>query len=228
MTRFFSGTAVLFMHTFRFAEHTILMKKQKHLPDFRQLCTPEQNDTASTLSQLIFFFFLTSVGGFLWEVLLLLINEHTFANRGFLYGPWLPVYGTGAVLFYLLLKRFEKHPVTVFLLSLLIGSGLELVIGWFLDAIWNLRYWDYRGYVLNVHGYICLWSAIGFGIAGVIWVCVLSGIFSKWWLLLSTTVRTVVLSVLILLFLVDCAAALIIPNIGNYITFSAVTFHLLS
>lgn len=197
------------------------MKKQSHLPDFRKLCPPEQNHTASVLSQLIFFFFLASVGGFLWEVLLFLVKEGTFANRGFLYGPWLPVYGAGAVLFYICLVKLKNHPVIVFLLSLLIGSGVEFVIGWFLDTVWDLRYWDYRGSFLNVHGYICLWSALGFGIAGVLWVCFLSGFLTRCWLLLPAPVRSRILSVLLLLFLVDCAAALIFPNIGKYITFSA-------
>lgn len=130
---------------------------------------------------MIFFFFTGSVCGYVWEVLIFLVKEGTFRNRGFLYGPWLPVYGIGAVLFSVVLsprellpdssgKYKKNHPVTVFFLSALLGSGLELVIGWFLDLFWNLRYWDYSGYFLNFRGYICLVSALGFGIAGVLWV----------------------------------------------------------
>ena len=44
---------------------------------------------------MIFFFFVTSVGGFLWEVLIFFVKDGRFRNRGFLYGPWLPVYGAG-------------------------------------------------------------------------------------------------------------------------------------
>lgn len=196
------------------------MKKNDHLPDFHELCTPEQNNTALFISQQIFFFFLASIGGFLWEVLIFLVKEGSFANRGFLYGPWLPVYGSGAVLFYLLLSKIKKHPVAVFLLSLLIGSGLELLVGWLLDTVWDLRYWDYRGYLFNYQGYICLWSAIGFGIAGVLWVCILSGFLTKIWLVLPSPVRKGINTLLVLLFALDCAAALILPNIGKNITFS--------
>ena len=128
---------------------------------------------------MIFFFFTGSVCGYVWEVLIFLLKEGTFRNRGFLYGPWLPVYGIGAVLFSVVLsprellpdssgKYKKNHPVTVFFLSTLLGSGLELVIGWFLDFFWNLRYWDYSGYFLDFRGYICLVSALGFGIAGVL------------------------------------------------------------
>lgn len=196
------------------------MKKNDHLPDFHELCTPEQNDTALFISQQIFFFFFASMGGFLWEVLIFLVKEGHFANRGFLYGPWLPVYGSGAVLFYLLLSKIKKHPVAVFILSLLIGSGLELLVGWILDTVWDLRYWDYRGYPFNYEGYICLWSAIGFGIAGVLWVCILSGFLTKIWLYLPSPVRRGINTLLVLLFTLDCAAALIFPNIGKNITFS--------
>ena len=108
----------------------------------------------------------------MWEVLIFLVKEGTFRNRGFLYGPWLPVYGIGAVLFSVILsprellpdssgKYKKNHPVTVFFLSTLLGSGLELVIGWFLDFLWNLRYWDYSGYFLNFRGYICLLLRLG-------------------------------------------------------------------
>lgn len=83
----------------------------------------------------------------------------------------------GAVLFSLALsprellpdsfsKKYKKnHPIiTVLFLSALLGSGLELVIGWFPDFFLNLRYWDYNGYFLNFRWYICLASAFGFGL----------------------------------------------------------------
>lgn len=119
------------------------MKKHDRLPDFSKLCAPEQTPISFFLSQQIYFFFLGSIGGFLWEVAIFLYRDKTFANRGFLYGPWLPVYGIGAVLFYLLLgcRRKKIHPAGVFFLSAGIGTGLELLIGWFLDTFWDLRYW---------------------------------------------------------------------------------------
>lgn len=200
--------------------HTIPMKRQNTLPDFTELCPPEQNHTAQFISLQIFFFFLCSIAGFLWEVAIFFVKDGGFTNRGFLYGPWLPVYGVGGVLFYILLSGIaKKHPVRAFALSLLIGTGLELLIGWFLDSVWDLRYWDYRSYPLNYKGYICLYSALGFGIAGVLWVCVLSGFFAKLWKKLPGRVRLGANTILVLLFALDCAAALIFPNIGQGITF---------
>ena len=197
------------------------MKKHDRLPDFSKLCAPEQTPISFFLSQQIYFFFLGSIGGFLWEVAIFLYRDKTFANRGFLYGPWLPVYGIGAVLFYLLLgcRRKKIHPAGVFFLSAAIGTGLELLIGWFLDAFWNLRYWDYSGYPFHFHGYICLYAAVGFGIAGVLWICVLEAPLTRLWKRLSPNVRLGLNTLLLLLFAADCAAALIFPNRGAGITF---------
>ena len=99
------------------------------------------------------------------------------------------------------------------------GSGLELVIGWFLDLFWNLRYWDYSGYFLNFRGYICLVSALGFGIAGVLWVCIFSKILQKWWYHISLDFRKKWTMFWVFIFVTDCAAALIFPNTGHSITF---------
>ena len=85
-------------------------------------------------------------------------------------------------------KYKKKQPCHCLFPLCPLGSGLELVIGWFLDLFWNLRYWDYSGYFLDFHGYICLVSALGFGIAGVLWVCIFKNI-AKWWYHISLDFR---------------------------------------
>lgn len=207
------------------------MEKNKSKQTPQQSNFPRKKAVFLLISQMIFFFFLASIGGFLWEVLIFLFKDGSFRNRGFLYGPWLPVYGAGAVLFYLLLgnplERIlysepvkKHHPVSIFFLAMLIGTLLELGIGYFLDAVWGLRYWDYNGAFLNFHGYICLFSALGFGIAGTVWICFLSGFITRLWLKIPKPFRNTINTILLLAFMVDCAAALIIPNVGKGITFS--------
>ncbi len=205
------------------------MKKYDNLPDFSKLYKTREFTISDIVSLFIFLFFSAAFGGYIWEVLIFLVKERAFVNRGFLYGPWLPVYGIGAVLFSLVLsdkmlffpikKMQKKHPIKVFILSALLGSGLELFIGWFLDAIWQLRYWNYSDYFLNFHGYICLVSAVCFGIAGVLWICVICPALTKFWFHFSSGFRKKWNTIIVLLFLIDCAAALIFPNIGRNITF---------
>ena len=118
-----------------------------------------------------------------------------------------------------ILPVYLTRGISIFFLSALSGSGLELVIGWFLDFLWNLRYWDYSGYFLNFRGYICLASAFGFGVAGVLWVCIFSKILQKWWYHISLDFRKKWNMFWVFIFVIDCAAALIFPNTGHSITF---------
>lgn len=196
----------------------------------------KHNRIMTFVYQYIFYFFCGSIGGWLWEVLLYYIMEGNFRNRGFFYGPWLPVYGCGAVFFYALLHRFEKRRIFVFVVSLVTGSCLELLAGWLLDHFWEKRYWDYSGLPLNLHGYVCLFSALGFGTAGLIWICWLSGF--TWRLFnrsakknsqnfsLTTIVNNetparwqrVLLWLLVLAFVIDLICALCFPNTGQGIS----------
>lgn len=195
------------------------MKRCIHQPSFKNLLKTKPDSTREHISLLIFYFFIASVCGFLWEVLLFFIKEGHFRNRGFLYGPWLPVYGTGAVLMYLLFSKLKHQPIKAFLYSLSAGTSLELIIGWMLNYFWGLRYWDYSGSFLNFRGYICLVSALGIGIAGALWICLVSDFLKKFWFHIPIKIRHVIYNILLLLFIWDCAAALIFPNTGRGITF---------
>lgn len=170
------------------------------------------------ITKYTFLFFLASFAGYLWEVLIYFIQEGIFRNRGFFYGPWLPVYGVGAMVILLFLRRIHHRPFLCFFLSAAIGTGVELLIGRMLDTLWDLRYWDYSGQPLNLNGYICLTSAVGFGLAGALWVCWLSVPALKLWHKIPKRGQLLLITVLFFLFITDIAAALIFPNTGRGIT----------
>ncbi|MCI9297661.1 MAG: putative ABC transporter permease [Lachnospiraceae bacterium] len=195
------------------------MKKQLLQSTFKNILKDREKTRQEYLFLMTFYFFAASLSGFLWEILIFYVKEGHFRNRGFLYGPWLPVYGTGAVLMYLLLSKQKRCPVKVFLYSVLLGTSLEWIIGWILDFFWDLRYWDYTGYLLNFRGYICLASALGIGIAGVLWICLFSGLLENLWFRIPQKTGQVILTTVFLLFILDCIAALIFPNTGRGITF---------
>ena len=204
-TLHFCNVMILTADDFPNSGHTFSMKEKRKI-------------IINEITKYTFLFFLTSMAGFLWEVLLYLVREGRFRNRGFFYGPWLPVYGAGAVLILLLLRRLQKHPFYCFLLSAAIGTGVELLIGWMLNTFWGLRYWDYSGQRFNWNGYICLTSALGFGAAGALWVCCLSILSLKLWHKIPKRVQLLLITVLFFLFITDIAAALIFPNAGRGIT----------
>lgn len=194
--------------------HTFIMKNKfslHTLKDFQSLL--------AGCSHYIFFFFTAALLGYIWEVLLTLILNHTLCNRGFLYGPWLPVYGFGALLFSLLLKRFSSHPVKAFFLSGIAGSLLELITGLALSNYWHSRYWDYSSLPFDISGYVSLLSFLAFGLAGSLWVCFLSPRLLKFWRSRSPKARKIFLIIFLTLFLADYALSLFFPNSGRGITY---------
>ena len=195
------------------------MKKNPNLNRKKAPDTSRRNRLWAAIRWYLLLFFAASFLGYVWEVFLFLWKEGAFYNRGFFRGPWLPVYGLGAVLFYLCLHWLKDRPCYVFLLSLMLGSGVELSTGILLDVVWGLRYWDYRTSFANLNGYICLSSALAFGLAGVLWVCLFTRQLALFWQSLSAHFQSLILSLLLTVFIVDTAAALVFPNTGYGVTF---------
>lgn len=167
----------------------------------------------------VFLFFVASISGYLWEVLLTLILTGRLCNRGFLYGPWLPIYGFGALSLTYLLKRFCNHPVKTFFLSAVVGSLLELIAGLALHTCWHIRYWDYSALSFDLNGYISLLSFLGFGLAGALWVCFFSPRLLLLFAKLPFRLRKGFTYVFLTAFLLDYLFSFLRPNSGPGITF---------
>lgn len=238
--------------------------------------------------------FTAAIGGWFWEVLLFFAKDRQFVNRGFLYGPWLPVYGTGAVIlsaifFYKdihariiyayfgtqaypetfyhghlhsklqmsiqqILKQLQKFPakhvhfyksqihnnnsrnskpprhkiwhrhfaayIRIFFICMFGGGFIEYAVGWLLWHVFHQKYWDYTGYLLNIHGYVCLFSALGFGIFGLLGVTWIAPHLIRWWERIRFSIQILIIGLLDVLFVTDIVFSLIQPNTGKNITFS--------
>lgn len=118
---------------------------------------------------LIYFiiFFIGCIIGWIYEELFFYFVDNILENRGFMYGPYLPVYGFGALFMLLFLKPLKKYPPLVFILSMLVTGVLEYFTGYMMYFIWHKRWWDYTGLFLNIDGYVCLRSVITFAIGGI-------------------------------------------------------------
>ena len=109
-----------------------------------------------------------------------LIIDKELVNRGFLYGPYLPVYGFGAIFLSLLLKPFKKSPLVVFILSMVVTGVVEYVTGYAMWEIWHRRWWDYTGLFLNIDGYICLRSLLTFAIGALLLIYIIEPYIVKY------------------------------------------------
>lgn len=123
----------------------------------------------------ITFFLLTLTGciiGWIYEMLFYRIDQGHFIRRGHGTGPWLPIYGFGALGLALLLFKKKLSPLVIFFVAV-VGSGIiEFVTGYVLYHFFNgLRLWDYNTEIWNygnIGGYVCLRSVLIFGVMGVL------------------------------------------------------------
>ncbi len=122
-----------------------------------------------TLSYLLFSFIIYSIVGWLIESIYKSIIEKKLINSGFLYGPWCPIYGFGAILILLSFLKI-KNPVWLFLLGFVILSLWEYCVSIFLEKIFHTKYWDYSKEKINLNGRICLKNSIYWGILTVIFI----------------------------------------------------------
>lgn len=120
--------------------------------------------------QWILIFFIYALIGWIWETGQKAIQYHRFVNRGFLNGPWLPIYGIGALLILFLTLPFKNQIPTIFIIGLVAGTLFELVVGWGMEKIFHMRYWDYSHLPMNYKGYICLGASIIWGLFSVLLV----------------------------------------------------------
>lgn len=83
-------------------------------------------------------------------------------------GPMIPIYGCGTTVMLIAGAPFKSNIVLTFLAGMIGASLLELVTGALMEALFKVRYWDYSHIPLNIHGYVCLWASLGWGLAAVL------------------------------------------------------------
>ena len=116
-------------------------------------------------------FFAYAFLGWCIEVTLKYLQYHRFINRGFLTGPWLPIYGSGAVLITFSLQNlasFERAIGTTFAVSFLLCGVLEYMASYVMEKRFHARWWDYSQKPMNLHGRIWIGNLVLFGLGGVL------------------------------------------------------------
>ena len=117
---------------------------------------------------LLFFFYCFC--GWVWESCYVSAKQHHWVNRGFLHGPLLPIYGSGAIIILFVTLPVADNLWLVYILGLLAATALEYVVGAVMERLFKVRYWDYTKQPFNLHGYICLTSSIAWGFFSILLV----------------------------------------------------------
>ena len=151
-----------------------------------------------SITSLILLFFIISFIGWIWEVSLHLISDGVFVNRGALHGPWLPIYGSA----------------TIFLCGC-----VEYFTAYYLELTHNgVKWWDYSGYFLNLHGRICAEGLLIFGLGGLAIVYVLAPLLDNIIRKINRKIAIPICLVLLTAFIADHCYSHDHPNEGKGIT----------
>lgn len=175
------------------------------------------------ISPYIIYFMLYAIIGWLYEVFLeVVVYKWGFSNRGVLFGPWLPVYGFGALLFIFIVYPIIKNkklktkllliPV-VFILCMISATILELLTSYICELFMGSWPWQtYSSYKYNFQARIALSPSIRFGIGGVVFLYLLQPLFEK--LVKALGKKKNIVSLIILLVLIIDFIATIISKLG--------------
>lgn len=149
-----------------------------------------KENTKRKLAEYYLYFIMYSVIGWIYEVFLeVVVYRWGFSNRGVLFGPYCIVYGFGAVILILCLRRLQEKrirlgnipvtPVLVFAAIVLITTLIELAASYIMELIHGEWMWDYTRFSFNFQGRIALNPSIRFGIGGMVFLYILQPLFKK-------------------------------------------------
>ena len=125
-------------------------------------------DTPYTIVQWIFFFFLYGFLGWCYESIYVSVKHKRWVNRGFMRGPLLPLYGSGAILLLFVTIPFRDSLPLMFIAGAIGATALEYVTGVTMEALFKVRYWDYSKRRFHFQGHICLAATTLWGCFAII------------------------------------------------------------
>lgn len=160
-------------------------------------------------------FFIYAILGWIIETTLVSIEKRKFVNRGFLIGPYCPIYGFGGLAITILLKNYTKDPIVLFLMAVIICGILEYFTSYIMEKIFKARWWDYSAKKYNINGRICLETVVPFGILGCLVMYVLNPITFKYLNMLSNSMLNIISAICFTIFIID--------NIVSYNVISSFT-----
>lgn len=169
----------------------------------------------TTIYQLIFFFIVYSIAGWILESIYKSILEKKPINSGFMFGPYCPIYGFGAIIMIALLQNIKSDITLLFIVSFVVLTLWEYVVGVILEKVYHTKYWDYSNNRININGRVCLLNSVYWGILGVIFTRVVHPQVAKLTLLIPSNTLFYIDLIIGLIMIVDA-------------TISGINFNLIS
>lgn len=155
------------------------------------------------IMNLFLWFISYSFIGWAWETLLFTFQEKRIVNRGFLNGPFCPIYGIGALLLIWSLSGRTVNIFVLFLAALVLTTALEYVTGYLMEKLFNAKWWDYSMFPLNFQGRISLVSSLFFAFGAVLLVLFIHPFVIGMTDRLTVVGKQIILFVFIIYFFID-------------------------
>lgn len=113
--------------------------------------------------QWLFIIYTYSFLGWCFESAFVSVKSKKWINRGFMRGPFLPLYGSGATMMLVVSMPFQDNIVLTYIAGCIGATALEYITGVIMEILFNVRYWDYSNRPFNFQGQICLRSTLTWG-----------------------------------------------------------------
>lgn len=141
----------------------------------------EKNKIVKELTTIFWLFIIGSVIGYITEMIVVLFQKSYFESRkGLIYGPFIPVYGIGLIIYYLILKNIKtKNKVKIFLITAIIGGIAEYMSSFIQEKAFGTISWDYTNLIFNINGRTSLLHCTYWGIAGILYMQIIIPLIQK-------------------------------------------------
>lgn len=172
-----------------------------------------KSEQLNRLMPLFLAFSFGGVFGFIYEEIFYYIDLGYLTKRGITFGPWIPIYGFGAVFIILATNKLRKYPPAVCAVSMVVSGLLEFITGYVIYHLKGIRLWDYNVEIWNwgnIGGYVCIRSIAFFGISALFLQYVVYPIILKLQQKCNSTVFSIIAFVPALLFTLDMFISTII------------------
>lgn len=158
---------------------------------------------------IIFLFY--SFSGWVIETCLGVFENRKFVNRGFLIGPYCPIYGVGCLCLTFILKKYDNDPLALFVIGTAVCSVLEYTTSCLLEKLFKARWWDYSHIPFNINGRVCLCYSVLFGFGGL-FVLNFNPVLLRFLKSFPTNVFIPVSIIIMILFIIDVVMSFNIIN----------------
>lgn len=153
-------------------------------------------------------FMIYSFFGWVMEMIVCSIYDKKVVNRGFLIGPYCPIYGCGCILIISLLFKYRSDPITLVIMAILICCLLEYFTSYIMEKLFKARWWDYSNKRFNINGRICLETLVAFGALALLLTYIINPFFVGIIDGFSNVLLIVLAMILLVIFIVDMIISL--------------------